>query len=234
MHSKLAVGSKDTELGEPCLPNREEEQPVDEITRVRVEFAQSAYDSIQQLIRFVDQKSSLVLGVTGLSSTALFVVIDLPGGWGASTDYILGALALWYMVHAALTIWHAILTFNARPNALGNRCGAPAMLFPLMILSRYEESDVAYLRALRKLGPEDILADYAQQVMEVSHIYRVKQSHLQRAAKHLLWSAIPWFLLTATGIATELVPITTVVGTYGWPVLVVVLAVLGSVVVARA
>jgi hypothetical protein len=212
----------------------EEARREDEIIRFRVEFAQSAFDSIQQLIRFVDQKSSLVLGVTGLFSTALFVIIDSRGGWSASTKYVVGSLVLWYVVHAALTMWHAILTFKARPHTLGNRCGAPAMLFPLMILSRYNESDYQYLQALRELESQDILADYAQQVMEISHIYRVKQSHLQRASRQLLWSAVPWFILTATSIVTELVPIPSAVGIYGLPVLIIVLAVLGSVAVAKA
>ena len=164
----------------------------------RITFARNVYANVQELIRFMDQKSGFALVITSLLTTAAFAIINIytriTEQFGPE-KYVLIILIIWYFFHMAQVIWNAFHTLRARPHLLKNGCESPEMMFPLLILTRHKKSASDYLEKLTHLSGEDILANYAQQIMEVSNIYAIKQSHVNKSFTFLQLSLIPWIIL---------------------------------------
>jgi len=164
-----------------------------EIEKIRIEFLRHVFSNVQELIRLIDQKGSFVLAAVSLFSVAMFTVIGIYLNSQPGTEkYVLAILIFWYLTHAGKTVWHSILVTRARPHALGSKCNAPQLIFPLIIMQRYQGSDANYLRALQQVEPDDIMADYSQQIIENSNIYLLKQHHINKSVEHLLRSVLPW------------------------------------------
>jgi hypothetical protein len=70
------------------------------------------------------------------------------------------------------------------------------MLFPLMLLERYsvegKADEEAYLKRLQRIEPKEILHDYANQIIEVSDIYRAKQKLVNLTLNQFRWLSILW------------------------------------------
>ena len=49
----------------------------DNMDKARIDFARSVFTNVQELIRFMDQKSGLALVIVGLLSAAAFAVLNL-------------------------------------------------------------------------------------------------------------------------------------------------------------
>jgi hypothetical protein len=80
---------------------------------------------------------------------------------------------------AFIVIYVATKVYQARSHSVRPETTAPGMLFPLMLLERYsvdgKANEDVYLQRLQRLEPTEIIEDYANQIIEVSDIYRAKQ-----------------------------------------------------------
>lgn len=174
----------------------------------KIAFAQHIFDNVQELIRFLDQKSQIVLVIAGVLSAGLFSSMQFfydtesPPG---CEKYLVAGLALWFLVHIGIALWHSLEASRARPDSLGNKCGAPELIFPLLLLKRYRRSQLEYRDQLRDVSELDVLSDYSHQITENANIYEIKQGHVNRALDALRWSLIPWlFCIGSTVVASVL------------------------------
>ena len=73
----------------------------------RLEFARENLRSTQQLIQFLDQKSYLVLVITGVTSAAFFSTVGAFLGRPEaliSLRTLMAAMAIWFMVEAGIVV----------------------------------------------------------------------------------------------------------------------------------
>ncbi len=162
----------------------------------RIEFARENLRGIQLLIALMDQKSYLVLVITGVTSAAFFSIV---GGYlGKIAQLLSPALivpltATWFLVEAGLVLWFALRSIQgvaARPVIMD----APCMVFPLALLKRYDGSAERYFERLRSLDVDDVLRDYAAEVIKTSTIYEEKSIQVNDAVRALYRSMIPWLI----------------------------------------
>jgi hypothetical protein len=101
-----------------------------------------------------------------------------------------------YLLMAFNVISVATKVYQARPHSVRPNTAAPGMLFPLMLLERYsvegKANEDTYLERLHRLEPKEILHDYANQIIEVSDIYRAKQRLVNLALDHFRRLSILW------------------------------------------
>ena len=72
------------------------------------------------------------------------------------------------------------------------------MIFPLVILDRYQAGDKAdeeiYFQALSEISTQEILHDYAAEIVEISFIYHAKQQRINLGAAQFRWLSIFWII----------------------------------------
>lgn len=157
----------------------------DTLQREQLAFAQRAFVNAQELVRFMDQKGAFLLATVGVATSALSVlaVTVLRQNAGAPRYFIAPAvvLALIYVVLSVALIWAATAVFAARTHSLRERTPAPGLLFPLIVLAKHNKDEEAYHSRLASTTFDELLAEYSNQVMEISHIYAVKQKRINLA-----------------------------------------------------
>jgi hypothetical protein len=172
--------------------------------QLRIVFVQNIYLNIQTLIGLIDQKSNFILAIVSIMSAALFAIVN---------DYFISnvvtlklgvfIIIIWYLAHLALVIRHCIQTVKVRGSIIGNQSSAPGLIFPFMVRAKYKYSDALYFNAIKGLEVADILADYSQQIAEVSYIYEEKTAHIAIATQQLAWLLFTWALIIATVLYDE-------------------------------
>ena len=163
--------------------------------QARLQFARHSFDNIQRLIRFVDQKASLILVVAGLFAAGYFPVIASSfDGYRetAHTALLMALLAFWFILRLAITILFCLLVFVPRLGPMTNRVDAPEMLFPLMILRKYSDGERDFFANLCRTSEVEFLADYSQQIMATSAIYQAKHRNLTSALKATFRTVLAW------------------------------------------
>lgn len=71
---------------------------------------------------------------------------------------------------------------------------APCMVFPLALLKRYDSNAERYFERLRSLELDDVLRDYAVEIIKTSTIYQEKFTQVDDAVRALYRSMIPWLV----------------------------------------
>ncbi len=205
------------------------------LDNARIEFARDIFSNIQELLRFLDQKSGFLLAAVGLFSAALFQLLTgYLNGPHELEIYLIALLVVWYLLHIARATWNAILVVKARPNSAPNNCDSPELIFPLMLLPQHHDSGVEYSKALQSVQANEILSDYAQQIVEISSIYKVKHALINKSVSQLLWGMLPWFLTVLLVLARQVLPSVGQLPTfYVSIILAVALAILGWLVIRR-
>ena len=162
----------------------------------RIEFARDTLHGVQQLIALMDQKSYLVLVITGVTSAAFFSIV---GSFLSKIENLLSpvlivpAMAAWFLVEASLILWFAMRSIQgvaASPITMD----APSMVFPMSLLKRYEGNAQQYFDRLRTLTDDDILRDYTAEIIKTSNVYVEKFHQVDEAARALYRSMVPWMI----------------------------------------
>jgi hypothetical protein len=169
----------------------------------KLRFATHVLNNIQELIRFIDQKSGLILIIASLLSTGYLAIMNIYFSQTRVSfleDLLMVILIAWFLIRISLVIWYALWVFVPRLGPMTNRSGAPEMFFPLMILRKFNEDDKRYYAKLDSTTESDHLADYSQQIVATSAIYRAKHRNLNHALDSIFPATLAWVvgLLTAT------------------------------------
>ena len=170
-----------------------------------------SFINTQDLIRFIDQKAGYLPAV-GLLTTALGIVAakaldanaNLTWHWsfpprpdhspeGARLHFVRGSLLLAFVVLASAT-----RLFKALPNSLKRTSSAPGLIFPLILLKKYKKDTARtltpFLQQLLNVQGNDILHDFADQVMEISNIYQRKQQQINSSIRWFEYLGVAWII----------------------------------------
>ena len=162
----------------------------------RIEFAQETLRGIQLLIQLLDQKSYLVLVIMGVTSAAFFSIV---GAYLGKIERLLSPqsmvplLAAWFLVEAGLVLWYCLKSIQgvvAKPVAMD----APNLVFPHSLLRHYEGDPQRYFDRLRNLAADDMLRDYAAEIIKTSTIFVEKSDQVNDAVRALYRSMLPWMV----------------------------------------
>lgn len=171
--------------------------PADANIDRRITFARDTLRSIQQLIQLLDQKSYLILVITGVTSTAFFSIVGAYIGrlqHRVDSTLIVPVMSAWFLIEAGLILWFALKSIQGdigKPVVIE----APGMIFPHGILSRYDAQ--RYYDTLTALSDDEILCDYSAEILKTSNIFCVKSQQVDKAVKALYRSMIPWMISIA-------------------------------------
>jgi hypothetical protein len=146
----------------------------------------------------MDQKASYLLSAVALLTAALGIVASKS--LDASTELewqfaikVLGLIGFaGYMLTGFAVIFNATRVFRAHSSLLKRRSSSPGLIFPLAVLAQFKADDPSheerYADRLSGLSLKEITHDYANQILEVSTIYEVKQNLVNLALRlfHLL------------------------------------------------
>jgi len=179
----------------------------------RLDYVMRSFMNAQDLVRFMDQKAGYLLTAVGLLTTALGIVAAKALDANANLAWrlelsapelvtLLKALALisfvTYMIFAFVVLSYATRVFKALPNLLKRSSTAPGLIFPLILLEKYKTGDNvdedSYYNQLLKVQGDDILHDFANQVMEVSNIYQRKQRQINTSIKWFEYLSVTWIV----------------------------------------
>ncbi|MBI2799862.1 MAG: hypothetical protein HYX63_06170 [Gammaproteobacteria bacterium] len=160
----------------------------------RIEFARETLRGIQLLIQLLDQKSYLVLVIMGVTSAAFFSIV---GAYLGKIERLLSPqsmvplLAAWFLVEAGLVLWYCLKSIQgvvAKPVTMD----APNMVFPHSLLRHYDSNPLRYFDRLCSLEADDILRDYAAEIIKTSTIFVEKSHQVNDAVRALYRSMLPW------------------------------------------
>ncbi|HEX8231216.1 MAG TPA: hypothetical protein VF826_18195 [Chloroflexia bacterium] len=150
----------------------------------------------------MDQKANNLLSSVALLTAALGILAsnaitaDTPEVWQRVFKGAGVLLIVVYLLMAFNVIYVATKVYQARTHSVRPDTKAPGMLFPLMLLERYsvegKADEEAYLKRLQRIEPKEILHDYANQIIEVSDIYRAKQKLVNLTLNQFRWLSILW------------------------------------------
>jgi hypothetical protein len=187
-----------------------EPAPSESTIHFRLEFAQRCFTNIQELIRFMDQKTGYVIAAIGILTAALGTFATRAMGtaplaeWQIVVRYAALAFCFIYLILAFIVIYMAVQVYTARPSLLRPQTSAPGMIFPLMVLDHFKMDENKYLAALSQTTPEKMLQDYAHEVMEIANIYKIKQTYVNAATGLLRWLCFIWVVAILSLIAITL------------------------------
>src|SRR4051794_2005623 len=170
----------------------------------RLSFAREVFANVQDLTRTMDQKANNLQASVALLTAALGILASSAVTANSQDDWqrlFKGAgvlLVLVYLLTAFHVIYVATKVYQARTQSVRPDTTAPGMLFPLMLVERYsaggKADEDAYLNRLQRLDPKEILHDYANQIVEVSDIYRAKQGLVNQALDSFRRLSILWIV----------------------------------------
>lgn len=168
--------------------------------KIQQDFCKGALDNIQNLINRMDMKAGIIMTVVGLLSAALYALLAVL----IKGKYIIGAgfiffLVVFYFCVMTYILWQTMRIFLVRHATFENHSQAPRMLFPLLILQHFKTEKEYAARAI-KLTHEDIIADYANQIMECSNIYNLKIEPIDKAIKAMKYLSELWLFVIAIAI----------------------------------
>lgn len=175
------------------------------LQNARLYFAQSNLENLQNLVRFIDQKAAFILTAVGVLTAALFTLVagtvfaPAKTTLDAVAKVILGLATLIYTLLASLVVYAAAQIYTAGSAALRPDTRAPGMIFPLTVLQRYNADEVSYHAKLVDLSYEEMLHDYANQMMEVSSIYEQKHRFVNASIGRFRWLCVAWIVAVLIG-----------------------------------
>lgn len=188
------------------MPIESAQDPVDALMDVRLRFAETAFRNAQELNRAIDTKASALLASVGLLTAAVGILASnaLAGKVGMAWPEILRAVGVLfivvYLLAAFSVTYSATLVYRASPNSLRPDTPAPGMIFPLMIIRRFNEGGRAdeelYLSRLTTATHAELLHDFTNQIVEISNIYESKQRQFNRCIARFQILSVLWVTTT--------------------------------------
>ena len=191
----------------PTETGQSEHSPMDEhdlrsydLIKYRLDFAQRCFTNNQDLVRFLDQKTGLILSAVGLLTTAqgalmlraFNVTPTLP--WQIGLRVVISICILTYMLIAFAVITAGVNVFAPSAKSLPRNTQTPGFLYPLEILSKHNADEDLYRGRLMGAMPSQLLHDLAHQVIEIATIYRDKNHNLQKVTQRFRWLSRMWTL----------------------------------------
>jgi hypothetical protein len=182
------------------LEIHDKEFSAETLAKFRLEFAQRCFINIQELIRFMDQKAGFLLAAVGILTAALGTLVTrvfgstLSFAWQAAFRTTGGVFVLAYLAMAFAVIYSATSVFIASPTMLRPDTMAPGLIFPLILLKRFEADEEMYLKKLSGVTPAELLHDYANQIMEIANIYQSKQRQVNLSMALFRWLCVLWII----------------------------------------
>jgi hypothetical protein len=168
----------------------------------RLQFAQATLENIQELIRAIDSKASNVVSSVALLTASLGIVAGAaiganPDGTAEWSLKVAGiTLILAYLLLAFAVIYLATRVYRAHVRALRPGSSSPGLIFPNIILQRHrtdgKPDEDLYLRRLAQASDFELLHDYANQIVEVSNVYTIKQRQLNLCLDIFRGLSIVW------------------------------------------
>lgn len=154
-------------------------------------FALESFKNIQELIRFIDQKSGAVLLVSGLILTVFLefskvLVFDFDSFSYASV--VTFAFGLTTSASLIYTIYLSIFKI-LRPRLAMHYCGNECSLIYFNHLSIMTDKPTMF-EEFKKLDNESILKNITDQIFEVSKVLDKKIIELHNAMNYLFFSVI--------------------------------------------
>jgi hypothetical protein len=179
--------------------------------KARLDYVMRSFINTQDLIRFMDQKAGYLLSAVGLLTTALGIVAAKALDANANLTWhvelsapeliaVLKILALisfvGYLLLAFVVLTSATKVFKALPNMLKRVSAAPGLIFPLILLEKhkYSADDDSYYTQLLNVQGNDILHDFADQLMEISNIYQRKQRQINASIRWFEYLGVAWII----------------------------------------
>jgi uncharacterized BrkB/YihY/UPF0761 family membrane protein len=175
---------------------------IEKLLDMRVEYAHRCFCNTQELIRFMDQKAGFVLAAVGILSAALGTLVANAFEVTPTTTWQIWlrlagvAFFLAFMLIGFIVVLVATSVFAAAPNRMRPDTTAPGLLFPLILLKKFQAQEELYLKTLSEMTPAGILHDYANQIMEIANIYQAKQKQVNRSLFLFRWLSILWVITT--------------------------------------
>lgn len=181
--------------------------------KARLDYVMRSFINTQDLIRFMDQKAGYLLSAVGLLTTALGIVAAKALDANANLTWhvelsapelltVLKVLALisfvGYLLLAFIVLASATRVFKALPNSLKRTSSAPGLIFPLILLEKYKQGynadEPGYYSQLLNVQGNDILHDFADQLMEISDIYQRKQQQINASIRWFEYLGVAWII----------------------------------------
>lgn len=176
----------------------------------QLKFAERCFVNAQELNRFMDQKSGFVIATVGVLSASIaalgkdILLAKDYTGWQLYFQAAGGCLALFYFGYAFATLYSAAQVFTASPHALKTSSHSPGLIFPLIILKRFNKDVSQYNARMSSSSLDEILLDYCHQIMEISNIYEKKQSCINTTVSRFKRLSLIWVVTIVALVLTTL------------------------------
>ncbi|MFL5733131.1 MAG: hypothetical protein ACJ78Q_07995 [Chloroflexia bacterium] len=174
------------------------------LAKTRIDFAERCLVNAQDLSRMMDLKASFLLSAVALMTAALGIVaskaLDVKTPDTLRTLLkVAGMLSfVGYIVLAFLVVFTATQVFKALGRVSAHESLAPGLIFPLIVLERYQADGVIdeerYFDKLMRIGSNDILRDFTNQILAVSAVYQRKQSEINTSVRFFQYLCIFWIV----------------------------------------
>lgn len=166
----------------------------------RIAFALESFKNIQDLIKFVDQKTGAVLVIAGIISTGYFQCIDDLEFAPINEVTIWGYLCFFFSVICSLCL---LIIFNKtifnilRPRIAKHYNQSDYSIFYYGHIAK--ESREKLFDEYKELNEEEMLLSVVEQQYEVSHILQIKNNELRKILfwLYLLLISVTIFILTS-------------------------------------
>ncbi len=184
----------------PNDPMGEDELRSYDLIKFRLDFAHRSFMNHQEMVRFLDQKTGLLLSAVGLLTTAQGAFILRAFTVPATTEWqiwmrvVVGVCMVVYMFVAFAIISAGVNVFAPSVKPLRPDTTAPGFLFPLRVLAKHEGKEELYLERLTQAKPTTLMHDLANQMVEIASVYQNKYHNLQRMLQRFRWLSMIWVL----------------------------------------
>ncbi len=183
-----------------------------DLIRLRVDFAIRSMLHIQELVRFMDQKSGLVLTAVGILTTAqgafivrLFSLATVSPLQQALRLATLGC-ALIYILVAFSVIFAGTKVFTPSVKPRRPDSKAPGLIFPLAILQKQDGNEDLYQQRIMQAMPSDLLLDLSNQIVELSNIFKAKSRYLDAVFWRFRLLCVLWLALMLLLVLSNVLP----------------------------
>ena len=205
-----------TQLTEPTsiesIMRQERELLPRDLIRLRVDFAMRSMLHIQDLVRFMDQKSGLVLTAVGILTTAQGAFLLRMLSTAAVSPLQQGVRAaalvctLIYMLIAFGVIFAGTKVFTPSVAPRRPKSKAPGLIFPLAILQKQDGNEDTYHQRIMQAMPSDLLHDLSNQIVEISNIFKAKSRYLDSVFWRFRLLCVLWLTLMLLLVLSNLLP----------------------------
>ena len=166
----------------------------------RIDYAKASFAHTQDLVRFMDQKATSILGAVGVLTTTLGIFASIVlnvssrGAWQSPLGAVGGGLALAYLALAfavAYTASSVYMAVSRRDTTDGPGSG---LMYPMTLVQRFDAPEKMAALKLAHAEPADIIKDYASSMTTVAAIYLAKERRVNRSVRWLRCLGGVWLL----------------------------------------